>query len=158
MRDDSFIKAKGYLLQEQSLYKALRTMVSRELEAIVLNCDMEELLALIEAKVPLIAQLESLAEAWQNLLSELDIRETYGTAVFWQKFLTLFPPDQADFLSQRLLENRAAAENLMEAEGKAESELRKHVDHLREKMRSMSRGRKAFITYTKMGGAQCDEL
>ena len=133
-------------------------MVSRELEAIVLDSNMEELLKILEKKQVLVSKLEILADLWRQHLSELNIDETYGTAVFWEELTALFPLNDAKKFNRLLEENRAAAGDVMKAEELAQRELEKHLEELREKMRSMSKGREAFIGYSKMGGAQRDDF
>lgn len=152
MRDDLPARIQDLLSEELGLYRTLRTMVSRELEAIVLDEDMEELLNVLQAKQEPIAQLQLLVDSWRDVLSEAGIQEIRGMDGFWDQLYTLLPEDRADEFTRILQETRTAAEELMKAEGRAQEELEKHLGGLREKLASMTRGREAFIGYTKMGG------
>lgn len=152
MRDDLPDRIKDLLSEELGLYHTLRTMVSRELEAIVLDEDMEGLLNILQEKQALIAQLQLLVDSWRDVLSEAGIREMRGMDGFWDQLHTLLPEDRASEFTRILQEARSAAEELMRAETCAQEELEKHVGGLREKLASMTRGREAFIGYTKMGG------
>ncbi len=145
-------KVKTLLAMELGMYKTLRTMVSRELEAIVLNCDMEELLGILQEKQEVISRLQLLADAWHDVLPDMGFEEKRGTSAFWDKINSIFSEKEAAAFSDTLNETRAAAEDLMAAESEAQFELEKHVKTLREKIRSMNRGKEAFIGYTKMGG------
>lgn len=153
MRDDIPSTVNNLLARELGMYKTLRAMVSKELEAIVLNQDMEELLNILQEKQEVIAQLQLLADSWTDVVPGLGIQEARGSVSFWDKLASLFSQEEAQIFSQTLQETRLAAEDLMEAEDSAQKELEKHVQFLRDKMKSMSRGREAFIGYTKMGGS-----
>ena len=58
MRDDLPARLKDLLSEELGLYRSLRALVSRELEAIVLNEDMEELLNILQEKDAVISRLQ----------------------------------------------------------------------------------------------------
>lgn len=152
MRDDLPGKIKDLLSEELGLYHALRMMVSRELEAIVLDEDMEALLNILQEKQALISQLQLLTDSWQDVLSELGLGGTRGSDGFWAQLQALLPESHAGEFSRLLQETRVAAEDLMKGEARAQEELEKHLGGLREKLASMTRGREAFIGYTKMGG------
>jgi hypothetical protein len=124
-------------------------MVSRELEAIVLNCDMVELLAILQEKQELISRLQLLSDSWLDAVPTLGVREPRGAAGFWEKLASFFPGERSAEFSQALAETRHVAEDLMEAEKKVQEELENHVRQLREKMLQMTQGRSAFINYTK---------
>ena len=68
-------EAKGLISREIDLCRNLRAMISRELEAIVLDGDMDMLLEILEAKDEVISQLQLLADGWRDLLSESGISE-----------------------------------------------------------------------------------
>ena len=127
-------------------------MVSRELEAIVLDEDMEELLNILREKQERISQLQLLTDSWNDILTEAGVRERRGSDGFWEQLQAILPRDHADDFFRILQETREAAEDLMEGEARAQEELEKHLGGLREKLASMTRGREAFIGYTKMGG------
>ena len=50
MQDKILKQSKELISREIKLCKTLRTMISRELEAIVLNADMDELFRILEQK------------------------------------------------------------------------------------------------------------
>ena len=156
MRDDALIKVENLLTLEGDIYGTLRKMVSRELEAILLNKDMEELLSILSEKQEVISRLQLLADSWADVLPLLGIEDSRGTSGFWNRLSELFSEEQAAELNNVLSETRAAADDLMEAEKNVQTELEKHVQMLREKMLEIKRGRSAFIGYAQMGGGQLD--
>ncbi|MCL2009179.1 MAG: flagellar protein FlgN [Synergistaceae bacterium] len=156
MRDDVLNKVKNLLILEGDMYKTLRKMVSRELEAILLHKNMEELLSILTEKQEVISRLQLLADSWLDALPFVGIDELRGTSGFWNKLEELFSEEQAAELNDVLTETRATAEDLMEAEKSVQNELEKHVQQLREKMLELKHGRSAVIGYAKMGGGQFD--
>ena len=156
MQDDTLKKIKNLLILEGDMYATLRKMVSRELEAILLHKDMEELLSILNEKQEIISRLQLLADSWMDALPVLGIDEPRGTSGFWDKLSALFSQEQAAELNEVLSETRASAEDLMEAEKSVQAELEKHVQQLREKMLEFKHGRSAVIGYAKMGGGQLD--
>ena len=156
MRDDVLVKVKNLLILEGDMYETLRKMVSRELEAILLHRDMEELLFVLNEKQEVISRLQLLADSWMDALPPLGIDELRGTSGFWSKLEALFSEEQAVELNEVLSKTRGAAEDLMEAEKNVQAELEKHVQQLREKLLEVKHGRAAFIGYAKMGGGQLD--
>ncbi|RRD65850.1 flagellar export chaperone FlgN [Fretibacterium sp. OH1220_COT-178] len=153
MRDDLPARIKNLLSTELGIYATLRTMVSRELEAIVLNEDMEELLQILQEKQALISRLQLLADSWGEVLAEAGVEEVRGMDGFWDQLSSCLPAPYADEFAAILQETRSISEDLMKAEAHAQEALEKHVDELRTKLASMTRGRDAFIGYTKMGGS-----
>jgi hypothetical protein len=153
VRDDVLSKVKDLLALELEIYKLLRKMVSRELEAIVLNGDMEELLGVLREKQELISRLQLLADTWMDAFPELDLGEARGASGFWEKLSSYFSDSQAAEFGRALAETKSAAEDLMEAEKSVQTELEKHVRDLRGKMRQMTQGRSAAAGYAKMGGS-----
>jgi hypothetical protein len=149
-------KIKNLLLRETDIYRTLRKMASRELEAILLDADMEELLQILEEKQEVISRLRLLADTWADATPLSGLPELRGTPGFWKKVSGLFPEEQAAELRQILSETRAAAEDLMEVEKKVQEELEKHVRFLRGKILAMKHGRSAFASYAKMGGGYLD--
>ena len=152
MRGDLPARLKDLLSEELGLYRSLRALVSRELEAIVLNEDMEELLNILQEKDAVISRLQLLVDSWQDALSDSGLRGTRGADGFWDQLLASLSEAHSDELSQALQKTRAAAEELTKAEAGAQEELERHFAGLREKLASMTRGREAVIGYTKMGG------
>ena len=143
--------ARDLLTQEVQLYKALRMMVSREQEAIVLNQDMDELLQIFKKKDGVISQLQLLSDAWQDLLAPVGISGPRGTEGFWERLLSLFPEDSE--LADLLEEARTASSDLMRAEDESIALLKKYAADLREQTSSLVKGRHVAATYNRMGGA-----
>lgn len=156
MRDDVLSKVKNLLSLELGLYTTLRKMVLREMEAIVINENMEELLDILREKQEVISRLQLLVDSWADALPMLDLKENRGTAIFWEKLAEFFSEEEAVELKALLAETRAAGEDLTDAEKRVQAELEKHVQQLREKMLQMTRGRSALIGYAKMGGGHID--
>ena len=126
-------------------------MISRELEAIVLDGDMDELLRILRSKDDVISQLQLLADSWQDLLSGMGITRPRGVEGFGQDILALFPDDQD--LPNLLEETRNLAEGIMKAEDEAQAELEKHAAGLRSQIASRAHGRQVAASYAKMGGS-----
>ncbi|MDR2174623.1 MAG: hypothetical protein LBO82_01635 [Synergistaceae bacterium] len=156
MQDDVLSRVKNLLTLELGLYTTLRKMVLREMEAVVLNEDMEELLAILQEKQDVISRLQLLADSWTDALPMLELGERRGMEGFWEKLAAFFPKEQSAELNVLLAETRAAGEEVTEAEKRVEAELEKHVQQLRGKMLQMTRGRSALIGYAKMGGGHLD--
>ena len=156
MQDDVLTKVKNLLTLELGLYTTLRKMVLREMEAVVLNEDMEELLSILQEKQDVISRLQLLVDSWSDALPMLEMKESRGTESFWEKLAALFPKEQTAELSVLLAETRAAGQELTEAEKRVQAELEKHVQQLRGKMLQMTRGRSALLGYVKMGGGHLD--
>jgi ribosome biogenesis GTPase A len=152
LQDDILTNIKNLLSREMGIYGTLKTMVSRELEAIVLNHDMQELLSILQEKQEVISSLQLLADTWTDVLSSVGFEESRGTPGFWEKLSEFFSEEENVEFNQILSETRTAAEDLMKAEEKVQAELEKHVQQLREKMLQMQQGRSAFIGYAKTGG------
>jgi hypothetical protein len=136
------------------MYQTLRKMVSRELEAIILNSDMEELLQILQEKQEVISQLQLLSDTWMDALPAMGLEEFRGAAGFWESLAGIFTGEDCAVFEKNLAETRNAADDLMKAEKNVQDELEKHVQQLREKMLQMRQGRSAFIGYTKMGGGK----
>jgi hypothetical protein len=156
LRDDILGKVKDLLTHELGLYTTLRKMVLREMEAVVVNEDMEELLVILQEKQEVIARLQLLVDSWSDTLPMLELEESRGTESFWEKLAASFPDEQAAELRAILAETRAAGEDLAESEKRVQIELEKHVQQLRDKMLQMTRGRSALLGYAKMGGGSLD--
>jgi hypothetical protein len=156
LRDDVLSKVKDLLTLELGLYTALRKIVLREMEAVVLNEDMEELLTILQEKQDVISRLQLLVDSWADALPMPELEESRGTEGFWERLAALFPDEETAELRALLAETRAAGEEVTEAEKRVQVELEKHVQQLRGKMLQMTRGRSALIGYAKMGGGHLD--
>ena len=69
-QDKILQQAKDLIQREIKFCRTLRAMISRELEAIVLNGDMDELSRILEQKDEIISQLQLLADGWRDILEE----------------------------------------------------------------------------------------
>jgi DNA-binding transcriptional regulator GbsR (MarR family) len=156
LRDETLKEVKKLLNLELDIYHTLSKMVSRELEAIILDGDMEKLLSILQEKQDIISRLQLLSDAWADALPMLGLEDLRGTAGFWEKLSALFSEEQSAELDETLSKTRFAAEELMAAEKTVQTELEKHVEQLRGKMRQVTHGRSAFINYAKMGGGYFD--
>jgi hypothetical protein len=156
LQDDTLTRVKNLLSQEKGIYDTLRVMVSRELEAILLHGDMEELLSILQEKQEVISRLQLLADAWTDVFPLLGLEESRGTSGFWEKLSELFIEEENVEFKQILLETRTQAEDVMKIEEKVQVELEKHVQQLRGKMLQLQQGRSAFTGYAKMRGGRFD--
>ena len=69
-------------------------MISRELEAIVLNGDMDELSDILGQKDEIISQLQLLADGWKDVLNDAGLPENVkSTDGFGVRLLEMYPND-----------------------------------------------------------------
>ena len=144
-------QAKSLIQREIKYCRTLRAMISRELEAIVLNGDMDELSTILEQKDEIISQLQLLADSWRDVLEDSGLSNNIsGTDGFCVRLLELFPDDEE--LPSLISESREVAESIINAENSAISELEKHSSDLRSQMVERVNARNAAASYAKMGG------
>ncbi|MCR5347827.1 MAG: flagellar export chaperone FlgN [Fretibacterium sp.] len=148
---DLLNSTKELLSRELGLCKMLRAMISRELETIVLDGDMDELLRILRSKDDVIAQLQLLADSWQDLLFDMGIVRPQGTEGLGRDIRAMFPDDEE--LPLLLEKTRTLAEGIMKAEEEAQAELEKHAAGLRRQITSRIHGRRVANSYAKMGGS-----
>ena len=155
LQDNILEQAKELIQREIRLCKTLRAMISRELEAIVLNGDMDELLDLIESKNEIISQLQLLADGWRDMLEQAGIHDKTNNPNFPEGFgkylLELYPEDEE--LPALIEESREIAGSIIRAEDDAINELDKFTTGLRSQMVSRVQGRNAAASYARMGGS-----
>ena len=152
MQDSVLSQAKDLIQREIRLCKTLRAMISRELEAIVLNGDMDELLDLLDQKNAIISQLQLLADGWKDLLAESGLENPQEiTGGFGHYLLELYPDDEE--LPALLEESREIAGSIIHAEDDAIGELEKFTAGLRSQMVSRVQGQNAAASYARMGGS-----
>lgn len=148
-------EAKELISREIKLCKTLRAMISGELEAIVLDGDMDLLYDILERKDEIISQLQLLADGWRDLLSNAGIDTSNANNNFPEGFgkylLTLYPNDTE--LPELIQESRDIAESIMKAEDEAISELDKLSSGLRGQMVTRVHGKNAAASYARMGGS-----
>ena len=126
-------------------------MISRELEAIVLNGDMDELSGVLEQKDEIISQLQLLADGWRDILTESGLDSNVnGTEGFGMRLLEIFPDDEE--LPALIEESREIAGSIIRAEDNAISEIEKYSAGLRSQMVSRANAKNAAASYAKMGG------
>ena len=150
-QDKVLEQAKDLILREIKYCKKLRAMISRELEAIVLNGDMDELAGILEQKDDIISQLQLLADGWRDVLDEAGLPEKVKTTDgFGMRLLELYPDDTE--LPALIEESREVAASIIKAEDDAISELEKHSAGLRSQMIARNNAKNAAASYAKMGG------
>ena len=126
-------------------------MISRELEAIVLNGDMDELSGILEQKDEFISQLQLLAYGWRDILTESGLdSNAQNTDGFGMRLLEIFPDDEE--LPALIEESREIAGSIIKAEDDAISEIEKYSAGLRSQMVSRANAKNAAASYAKMGG------
>ena len=127
-------------------------MISRELEVIVLDGDMDALLRVLRQKDEVIAQLQSLTDSWRDVLARAGVGvDTPDMNGMGERVLALFPEDGE--IPILLRETRTVAASILRAEDEALAELEKHADGLRSQLTSRAHGRKVAASYAKMGGS-----
>ena len=150
-QDKILQQAKDLIQREIKYCRTLRAMISRELEAIVLNGDMDELSGILEQKDEIISQLQLLADGWRDVLEESGLGGNIsGTEGFGLRLLELYPDDTE--LPALIQESREIAGSIIKAEDDAISELEKHSAGLRSQMVSRAHAKNAAASYAKMGG------
>ncbi len=150
-QDKILDQAKDLIQREIKYCRTLRAMISRELEAIVLNGNMDELADILEQKDGVISQLQLLADGWRDVLEDSGLQgDISGTEGFGMRLLELYPDDTE--LPALIEESREIAESIMKAEDNAVSELEKHSAGLRSQMVSRANAKNAAASYAKMGG------
>ena len=148
MPSDLLSNIKDLLSGELSLCKALRTMISRELEIIVLERDMDRLLDVQEQKEEIISQLRLMADSWRDTLSSCGITDTNIDGM-GARVMELFPDDED--IPSLLGEIKDISDSILKAEDEAKTELEKYAADLRSQLTSKAHGRKAAASYAKMG-------
>lgn len=142
-------QSKELISREIKLCKKLRAMISRELEAIVLDSDMDELFRVLEQKDGLIAELQLLADGWRDVLTNPAVGNS--PSGLRNRLLELYPDDEE--LPGLIQESREIAGSIMQAEDNAIAELKKYKDSLRSQISSRVQGRNAAASYARMGGS-----
>ena len=155
MQDSVLTQAKELIQREIKLCRTLRAMISRELEAIVLNGDMDELFDLLGQKDGVISQLQLLADGWKDLLAQAGIHDSPNNPNFPEGFgkylLELYPDDTE--LPALIEESREIAGSIVQAEDDAVNELGKLSAGLRSQMVTRVHGQNAAASYARMGGS-----
>ena len=153
LQDNILSQAKELIQREIRLCKTLRAMISRELEAIVLNGDMDELLDLIDSKNEVISQLQLLADSWRDMLDQAGVHDNTPNFPegFGRYLLQLYPDDEE--LPALIEESREVAGSIVKAEDDAINELEKFTAGLRSQMVSRVQGQNAAASYARMGGS-----
>ena len=155
LQDNILAQAKELIQREIKLCKTLRAMISRELEAIVLNGDMDELTNILESKNDVISQLQLLADGWRDMLEKAGVHDTANNPNFPEGFgkylLELYPDDTE--LPALIEESREIAGSIIRAEDDAISELDKFTAGLRSQMVTRVQGQNAAACYARMGGS-----
>jgi len=149
LQADILEQSKELISREIKLCKQLRAMISRELEAIVLDGDMDELFRILEQKDGVIADLQLLADGWRDVLNNPVIKNSPDG--LRNRLLELYPDDAE--LSGLIQESREIAGSIMQAEDNAIEELNKFKDGIRSQISSRVRGRNAAASYARMGGS-----
>lgn len=142
-------QSKELISREIKLCKKLRAMISRELEAIVLDSDMDELFRILEQKDGILSELQLLADGWRDVLSNPVVADS--SVGLRTRLLELYPND--DELPELIKESREIASSIMQAEDNAIAELEKYKDSLRSQISSRVQGRSAAAVYARMGGS-----
>ena len=149
MPSDLLSNVKDLLSRELELCKTLRTMISRELEAIVLDGNMDTLLRVLNQKEEVISKLQLLADSWRDTLANVGVRNPGGE--MGARILALFPEDVE--IPILLRETKQVADSILRAEDEARMELEKHAAGLRSQLANKAHGRNVAASYAKMGGS-----
>ena len=153
LQDNILAQAKELIQREIKLCKTLRAMISRELEAIVLNGDMDELTDIISSKNEIISQLQLLTDSWRDMLEQAGVHSNNPNFPegFGRYLLELYPEDTE--LPALIEESREIAGSIIRAEDDAISELDKFTAGLRSQMVTRVQGQNAAASYARMGGS-----
>ena len=151
MQDKILAQSKELISKEIKLCKTLRAMISRELEAIVLNSDMDELFGILEKKDKIISELQLLADSWKDIMNSPMLKGRNFNEGFGKYLLELYPDDSE--LPALINESQNLAGSIIKAEDDAISELEKYTSELRSQMAARVHGRNAAASYARMGGS-----
>ena len=150
MQSSVLEQSKELISREIKLCKKLRAMISLELEAIVLDGDMDELFRVLEEKDGVLSELQLLADGWRDVLNNPIINNNTPNGLR-TRLLELYPDDTE--LPELIQESRDIADSIIKAEDNAISELEKYKSGLRSQMASRVHGRNAAASYARMGGS-----
>ena len=151
---------KELLTRELELCRKLRAMISRELEAIVLDNDMDALLKILNQKSEVISEMQLLADSWLDVVndsedSSADLNNNNfnlnSEGFVAGKILAMFPDN--DEIKLLIDQTKTIADSIMKAEDQAQAELEKYAAGLRSQMASRTHSRNAAAAYSKMGGS-----
>ena len=142
--------SKELISREIKLCKTLRTMISRELEAIVLDGNMDELFNILEKKDEVLSELQLLADGWRDVLSSPTVNN-FAPLGLRTRLLELYPDDTE--LPELIQESRDIADSILKADDNAISEIERYKSDLRSQMASRVQGRNAAASYARMGGS-----
>ena len=151
LQDKVLTRAKELITREIKLCKTLRAMISGELEAIVLNGDMDELLSILERKDDIISQLQLLADGWRDIFTDAGIECKANPDGFGKYLLELYPDDTE--LPGLIEQTHEISESIIKAENEAVEEMTKLHAGLRGQMVNRVQGRNAAASYARMGGS-----
>ncbi len=149
MQSNVLEQSKELISREIKLCKKLRAMISRELEVIVLDSDMDELFRVLEQKDSVLSELQLLADGWRDVLSNPVMSNSPNG--LRNRLLELYPDDTE--LPELIQESRNIADSIMQAEDNAIAELERYKDSLRSQISSRVLGRNAAASYARMGGS-----
>ena len=150
MQSSVLEQSKELISREIKLCKKLRAMISLELEAIVLDGDMDELFRVLQEKDSVLSELQLLADGWRDVLNNPVINSNTPNGLR-TRLLELYPDDTE--LPELIQESRDIADSILKAEDNAISELEKYKSGLRSQMASRVQGRNAAASYARMGGS-----
>ena len=151
---------KELLTRELELCRKLRAMISRELEVIVLDNDMDALLKILNQKSEVISEMQLLADSWLDVINDSDNSSAdlnnknfnlNSEGFVAGKILAMFPDN--DEIKLLIDQTRDIADSIMKAEDQAQAELEKYAAGLRSQMASRTHSRNAAAAYSKMGGS-----
>ncbi len=149
MQSNVLEQSKELISREIKLCKTLRAMISRELEAIVLDGDMDELFKVLEQKDNILSELQLLADGWRDVLSNPIINNAQNG--LRTRLLELYPDDTE--LPELIQQSRDIADSIMQAEDNAIAELEKYKSGIRSQISSRIQGRNVAASYARMGGS-----
>ena len=151
MQDNDKIleQSKELIAREIKLCKILRAMISRELEAIVLNGDMDELADVLTKKDDIITELQLLADGWQDVIAKMK-PIPQGVNMFTH-LLELYPDDSE--LPMLIQETHDISSSIIKAEDDAISELENYKADVRSQMMKRVNNKNAAASYARMGGS-----
>ncbi len=152
MQDDLREHLKTLLTQEQALYGDLEGKVAEE-ERCVQSEDWEGLLRTLQEKQTLISQQEALQESWRSCAILLEVEGGRESAVFWDTVAQRLGQTSYQEVSSLVDNLREIARRTLERERAVQQNLEIHLDALRARMRQVQKGKAAFRTYVRSGGA-----
>jgi len=145
-------RLEDLLTRELALYDRLESKVAEE-ELSIQAEDWEGLLRALQEKQALISEQETLQESWKSCAVLLEVDGGRESAEFWDTLARKMGHNSYQEISVLVENLREVARRTLERERAVQATLEAHLEALRARMRQFQKGKEAFKTYARTGGA-----